>query len=370
MTRGLRVLMLLTDGFGGFGGIAKFNRDFLQALDGCGLVERVQALPRKIPNSIDGPVPEIVVYDRKAARGKAAFLLRVAAHAWRDRETDLLVCGHIHLLPLAWLLARLSGARLILIIHGIEAWTPTRKRLANWLVHSVDGFIAVSKYTAKQFSGWSKLSIDRICILPNSVDLDRFIPQQRDAALVERYGLQTSKVLLTVGRLASEERYKGFDQVIDILSQLTIKFPTLKYLIVGDGSDRRRLEEKIGTLGLSNHAIFTGHVDENEKVAHYNLADVYVMPSRAEGFGIVLLEAAACGVPVVGSWADGSSETLLEGRLGRLVDPTNKIGLEDAVVAALEKGPERKRNAAIETFSVQNFRARVSDWCRLQSGFN
>ena len=125
--------MLLTDGFGGLGGIAKFNRDFLQALDGCGLVERVHALPRKIPSPIEEPIPEMVVYDRKAARGKAAFLLRVAAHAWRDRRTDLLVCGHIHLLPVAWLLARLRGARLALIIHGIEAWQPSRKILANWL---------------------------------------------------------------------------------------------------------------------------------------------------------------------------------------------------------------------------------------------
>ena len=144
--------MLLTDGFGGLGGIAKFNRDFLQALDGCGLVERVQALPRKIPNPIDEPIPEIVVYDRKAARGKAAFLFRVAAHAWRDRETDLLICGHIHLLPLAWLLARLRGARLALIVHGVEAWQPSRKILANWLAHRVDAIIAVSKYTAERFT--------------------------------------------------------------------------------------------------------------------------------------------------------------------------------------------------------------------------
>ena len=175
---------------------------------------------------------------------------------------------------------------------------------------------------------------------------------------------------MTVGRLASEERYKGFDQVIEAMPQLIKRFPDLKYLIVGDGQRSRRLEDKIEALGLSDHVIFTGYVSEYEKIAHYNLADVYVMPSTGEGFGIVLLEAAACGVPVVGSRVDGSSEALLEGRLGRLVDPTNKIELEDAVVAALEKGPERKRSAAIETFSVQNFRARVSDWCRLQSGFN
>ena len=145
----LRVLMLLTDGFGGIGGIAKFNRDFLQALDGCGMVERVHALPRLIPALIDEPIPESVIYDRTAARGKAAFMLRLVAHAWRDDRIDLLICGHIHLLPAAWLLARLRGARLALIIHGVEAWTPSRKLLGQ-----LDGASRGRVYRSQQiFSG-------------------------------------------------------------------------------------------------------------------------------------------------------------------------------------------------------------------------
>ena len=78
-------------------------------------------------------------------------------------------------------------------------------------------------------------------------------------------------------------------------------------------------------MGLSDRVIFTGYIPESEKIAHYNLADVYVMPSTGEGFGIVLLEAVACGVPVVGSRVDGSREALLDGQLGRLVDPGNPL---------------------------------------------
>src|SRR5262249_14794523 len=159
-------------------------------------------------------------------------------------------CGHIHLLPAAWLLARLWGARLALIIHGIEAWTPSRKRLANWLTHRVDTFIAVSKYSAERYIQWSKQSMDRAVILPNCVDLNRFRPEHRDMHLVERYGLHSSKVILTVGRLASTERYKGFDQVIDLMPYLTKRLPNIKYLVVGDGDDRRRLEQKTEALGL------------------------------------------------------------------------------------------------------------------------
>src|SRR5271168_4610851 len=150
MTTALRVLMLLTDGFGGVGGIAKFNRDFLQALDGCALVQRVHAQPRLIPEPIEEVIPEAVVFDRRAAGGKTAFVRRLAAHAWGGGRLDLVICGHLYLLPAAWLLARLRGARLALIIHGIEAWAPSRKILSNFLASRVDTFISVSYFSAKQ----------------------------------------------------------------------------------------------------------------------------------------------------------------------------------------------------------------------------
>lgn len=366
MTKALRVLMLLSDGFGGVGGIAKFNRDFLQALDACAIVERVQALPRLIPEQIQAVIPEAIVYDRRAARGRAAFIFRLWAHWWHDGRIDLLICGHLNLLPFAWVLARICGARLVLIIHGIEAWEPSRRPFAYQLARTVDGFISVSRYSAEKFSRWSKVPMDRAFILSNCVDLDRFQPRDRDLVLAERYGLQSSKVIMTMGRLASHERYKGFDEVIEVMPLLLKRIPNLKYLIVGDGPDRPRLEAKAAALGMSDNVIFAGYIPESEKVAHYNLANVYVMPSMGEGFGIVLIEAAACGVPVVGSQADGSREALLDGRLGRLVDPTQPLELLEAVTVAFDNGSCRRRIDAIDTFSVQNFRVRVADWCREQ----
>jgi phosphatidyl-myo-inositol dimannoside synthase len=130
---------------------------------------------------------------------------------------------------------------------------------------------------------------------------------------------------------------------------------------------RRRLEEKVEALGLSDRVIFTGYVSESEQVAHYNLADVYVMPSTGEGFGIVLLEAVACGVPVVGSRVDGSREALLDGQLGRLVDPGNPLALLDGLTSALEEGRPPERIEMINTFNVETFRARVTAWCRAQA---
>lgn len=365
MTAALRVVMLLTDGFGSVGGIAKFNRDFLQALDACAMVERVHAQPRLIPGPIEEIIPEAVVYDRRAADGKTAFMRRLGARV-AGGDVDLLICGHLHLLPAAWLLARLRGARLALIIHGIEAWDPPPKVLTNPLARNVDTVVSVSRHSAERFTRWSKVPMDRVFILPNCVDLNRFQPRDRDSMLVERYGLQSNKVIMTMGRLASQERYKGFDEVIEILPELLKRLPTIKYLIVGDGPDRPRLESKARALRLSNKIVFTGYIRESEKEAHYNLADAFVMPSMGEGFGIVLIEAAACGVPVVGSRVDGSREALLDGRLGQLVNPRNPNELLEAIVHTIENASSHKRLDIIDVFSEKNFKARVADWCREQ----
>jgi glycosyltransferase involved in cell wall biosynthesis len=359
--------MLLTDAFGGVGGISRFNRDLLVALNACALVERVYVLPRLITEPIDEVIPEAIIYDRKAAHGRIAFAKQVLRNALRANRANLVICGHLNLLPFAWLAARYQHARLALVIHGIEAFGPSRHKLSNLLIDRIDAFLAVSRYSAERFVQWSKVPRDRGFILPNCVNLDRFKPGERDASLVDRHGLHSSKVMLTMGRMAAGERYKGFDEVIGVMPQLLRRFPELRYLIVGDGSDRGRLETKVKALGVSNHVIFTGHIPEAEKVAYYNLADAFVMPSSGEGFGIVLIEAAACGLPIVGSTVDGSRDALLDGRLGRMVDPANPDELIEAITAAMGTGSRRARNSLVETFNFDRFRARVSHWMNEQT---
>jgi len=103
--RPLRVQMLLTDAFGGFGGISQFNRDFLSALNCCSFVERVHVLPRLITAPIEEAIPEAVIFNRKAADGTLAFATQVLRHSLREVRADLVVCGHLHLLSLAWMAA-------------------------------------------------------------------------------------------------------------------------------------------------------------------------------------------------------------------------------------------------------------------------
>ena len=97
--------------------------------------------------------------------------------------------------------------------------------------------------------------------------------------------------------------------------------PNAIYLIAGAGDDKQRLEHLAAERGLAGRVVFTGHVPADELPSYYALADVFAMPSTGEGFGIVFLEAAACGLPVIAGNADGSVDALGEGQIGCLVDP-------------------------------------------------
>jgi len=349
--RKLRLFVLLTDGFGGFGGIAKFNRDFLAALCSHNRVEQVTALPRIMPNAPEALPPKLT-HVICGLGGKRRYVQAVIQNAKKFRADNhsggqsVVICAHIHLLPAALLARRICGGGLHLIVHGVDAWKPTRNRLANACVRRISGFISVSNVTKRRFMRWSHLRDDQGVVLPNCVDLSAFCPGPKSEALLDRYQLRGKKVLLTLGRLASEERYKGFDEVLEVMPALVAQIPNVFYLICGDGQDRQRLECKAVELGIRNRVIFAGRISDGEKADHYRLADAYIMPGWGEGFGIVYLEALACGIPVIGSKADGSREALLNGQLGILVDPRDSKEIISAVLKILRPGAHDERRSA------------------------
>jgi phosphatidyl-myo-inositol dimannoside synthase len=175
---------------------------------------------------------------------------------------------------------------------------------------------------------------------------------------VERWGLAGRRVLLTLARLEARERYKGIDEILDILPSLITEFPDLVYVIAGDGSDRARLESKVQTLGIGKRVVFTGYVPENDKRDLYRAAHVFAMPSHGEGFGIVFLEAMACGIPVVASTMDGSREAVRDGALGLAINPTDPAALRSAIRAALTR-PRGVVPEGLDYFDMKNFERRV-----------
>ena len=355
--RARRFLALLTDGFGGHGGIALYNRDLLHALCSFPRCAAVVAIPRLMPNTPE-PMPAKLAYLTAAVGGKMRYLAAVLRCLRDDRDYDLVVCGHINLLPLAWLASRIMSLPLVLFIYGIDAWHPGKSALANMLARRARWVVSISATTARKFRAWANPDIQHLRVLPNAIHAEWYGPGAKNPDLVRRYALQGKTVLMTLGRLVSAERYKGFDEVLELMPELIKTVPGLVYLIVGDGSDQARLQEKARALGMADRVVFTGQIAEAEKAGHYRLADAYVMASCGEGFGFVLLEAMACGIPVVASELDGGREAVRDGQLGILIDPVDRDALRGAILEALAR-PKGIVPAGLEYFSFGNFEARA-----------
>jgi asparagine synthase (glutamine-hydrolysing) len=351
-----RALVLVTDAFGGHGGIAKFNRDLLAALSAMPECAESVAIPRLVPAPIEPLPPRLRYLARPPGVGKLRYAfrgLRQAVHG----PFDLIVAAHINFTVLAAILAWLTRARRVLVIHGIDAWTPHRGVLVRWLIPSFDLVIGVSNVTLQRFTRWSKVPVDRLRLLPNCVDLRKYGAGPKPAALARNLGLEGRTVIMTLGRLASGERYKGFDEVIEALPALAKEVPDIVYLVCGDGPDRARLESKAAQLGVRQRVVFAGLVPEEEKAQYYRLADAYVMPSQGEGFGIAFLEALACGLPVLGSKVDGGREALLDGAMGVLVNPADRQEVKAGILQVL--GRTRQVPRELQRFSFDAFSDRV-----------
>jgi glycosyltransferase involved in cell wall biosynthesis len=328
----MRILFITTDAFGAHGGIAQYNRDLLTALTAIPEVDEVVALPRNLRFS-PGVLPAKLRFHDAAAGSKFRFL-REALTVARGRF-DLLLCGHINLLPLAAILNLKIRAPHVLMVYGIDAWRPHSSLLVRYFLRRVDEVWSISEITRDKMAAWSGLIPSKFVVVPNAIHLDQYRPGPKDCDLLDRYGLSGRKVIMMLGRLSASERYKGVDEVLEVMPRLIQREPKLTALVAGDGDDRARLERKALDLGLADRVVFTGFVPEAEKSNHLRLADAFVMPSQGEGFGFVFLEALACGVPVVASKIDGSREAVRHGQLGRLVDPRNPAELEAAILAAL-----------------------------------
>ncbi|MEM6287897.1 MAG: glycosyltransferase family 4 protein [Bacteroidota bacterium] len=359
----MRLLALVTDAYGGHGGIAKVNRDLFDALLADDAFDAVEVLPRVVPEA-DLDVPPGVVHRPEAGGGLGAFG-RTLLDATAAGGYDGVFCGHLHLAPFAAVAAARAGVPWLLLIHGTEAWgpphwPPTQGRLGTaamtWAAKRAPAFVAVSDLTRRRFAARIGVPVERGTVVPNSVDLGAFGPGPKRPDLLERYGLEGSTVLMTLARLSAAEQYKGVDEVMEAMPALLEDLPDLAYLICGSGDDRDRLEAKAASLGLGDRVVFAGYVPEAEKADHFRLGDAFAMPGRGEGFGIVYLEALACGVPVVASSADASHEAVRDGRLGEVVDPGDQASVREGIRNALArpKGvPE-----GLEYFSQERFAER------------
>lgn len=251
-------------------------------------------------------------------------------------KNETVILTHINLLPIGFAIKLFSSkTKLVLITHGIEAW-PSFHGIKKRMLHQCDEILSVSKFTKAVISGRNGFPDQNIRVLNNCLDPFLELPalKEKDEQLLKKYGLKKEDtILMTLTRLASGERYKGYDIVIESLQKLREEHPDLKYLIVGkyDVKEKKRLDLLIAKAGLTNQVIFAGFIPDGELADHFNLADIYIMPSEKEGFGIVFIEAMYYNKPVIAGNKDGSSDALLDGKLGLLVDPQSQEEVRAAI---------------------------------------
>lgn len=358
----MKVLLLTTDSYGGHGGIAYYNRCVAEALASMPEVTEVVVAAR-VARFSEASIPPKVRFLRNAVGTKWRYIRAVAALA--TETFDLVICGHINLLPLAVPFALLQRAVLVLQVHGIDVWQAPTARAVRLAMRRVQHVWTVSGVTRERMNTWACLPEPAYTVIPNAVDLNRYGLAPPRADLVDRYRLTGRKVVLTLARLSSSERYKGVDELLELLPGLLAVEPTLAYVVVGDGDDLPRLQTKAQVLGVAGCVTFTGYVPEDDKADHLRLADVFALPGRGEGFGIVYLEALACGVPVVGSCLDGSREALREGLLGELANPDEPATIAQAVLRLLYQ-PKRVPEG-LSYFDRNHFNARVATAVRRMS---
>ena len=319
----MKVVFIYLKCFSWVGGIEKFNRAFMKALE-C------------ISNDYNISFEALSLYDDKPDTkyiendyfhgykgNKISFVLNSFLKIFKH---DTVIIGHINLY-LVGIIAILFRKKVIVVAHGIEVWD-SDSFLKKYMLKNADNVLSVSRYTKSRIIENISIDPERITIFPNTIDPYFVLSDGSNTTEIKaKYGIpEDSKVILTVCRLSSQEKYKGYEQVLKVLPELKNTIKSFRYLIVGGGdkNEKDRISSIIQELDLQENVILAGEITDENLAEIYSASDVFIMPSTGEGFGIVFLEALASGLPVIAGNKDGSADPLKDGELGILVNPEDQ----------------------------------------------
>lgn len=274
----------------------------------------------------------------------------------KKHKVTILCVGDLN--SLSWIgswLKFFTNIKVINYIHGEEVTTEANyksfQRARNKYLKAADAIVAVSNFTKDYLINRFRLPPEKITVITNGVDILKFTDntQYNDRQILRnRYNLEDKKIFVTVGRLVHR---KGIDTVLYALPDVLKTYPNAHYVIVGTGPIKDELQSIADNLNISTSVTFSGNIDHSELVAHYNMADVFIMPNRTmpdgdtEGFGLVFLEANACGIPVIAGRAGGASDAVINNLNGISVDGLNQSDVSTAMLKLLDD-PELAKKLA------------------------
>ncbi len=257
-------------------------------------------------------------------------------------KTDVVICGMI--LPpglIAFVLKKFFNIPYVVFAYGAELIGWQKAKSSNYLSTQIldfaDKVIVISRYSRTLVYDMG-VNEKKIEIIYPGADTTKYHPGIDTQPLINKLNLKNNKIILTVSHLVDR---KGHDVVIKSLPGVLRKVPNLKYVIVGQGTYRQKLEWLVEKLNLEQTVIFVGYVGDEELPAFYNMCDLFIMPSRVvgnsvEGFGISYIEANACSKPTIGGKGGGVSDAILDGITGFLVDPLDVEQIAETIILLLK----------------------------------
>lgn len=305
------------------------------------------------------------------ARLRLGQKLRFVAQFCRAamRRYDVVLCAHPHLAPMVQMWRRWGGPPYAVFAYGIEVWNglPEARRRA---LAGAERVVTISSYTAERLHTACGIPREKISLLAptlSSAYLEPLASDEHRRALRQRWVPDGRKAILTVGRQSLAEGYKGADSLIRAMPAIAREAGNVTCFIVGGGDGLDALRRLADEVGVSESVRVVGTVSAKDLLSLYDACDVFVLPSKGEGFGIVLLEAAARGRPSVGLRMGGIVDATADGQTAVLVDGDEPGALARAVAEVLQgRGPEHLyrsaelRRIVVSAFGVEAFRERLA----------
>jgi phosphatidylinositol alpha-1,6-mannosyltransferase len=346
----MKTLVITPEVFASEGGISRILRLYIRALsEDCAEDATLEIVSLKDTRADIGRMPEATGPCRVRIRGYNDHKITFSVAALLEgTKSDRILCGHLHQLVIAWAAKRLRPAlSYYLVAHGIEVWRPY-----SWAerraLRDAEKIFCVSEYTRRQMLRFdAALDPRRLVLLHNTFD-PRFKPNQwgkSDSSESRRHPR-----ILVVSRLSAGDPYKGVDLMIEAMPRVLLSFPEAQLRIVGDGTDKRRLEDITATKNLKSAVHFCGILDDESLAKEYQECDLFALPSRKEGFGLVYLEAMSYGKPCIAARAGGAPEVVNK-TVGVLVE----YGNTEQIVVAVSEIARRKISEDIISARARKF---------------
>lgn len=248
------------------------------------------------------------------------------------KGSSIVIITHLHLQPVGQILQlSFPTIKIFTFLHGIEAWEKL-SFIKQKIFRASTKLIAVSNFTKDEFSRRNNFNKEKIAVLHHCIS--PYLPQkvERDNRLRKKFNFpESSIVLMSLGRISEKDRSKGYFTVLQTLRNLDKSY---KYLLCGkiSPSEKTFFETFIKENGLADNVVITGEIDEQNIASYFSIADIYIMPSTKEGFGISFIEAMHYGLPVIGGAKDGTVDALQSGKFGLTVkNPTEEEELKEAI---------------------------------------